>query len=269
MCKWAKECKGLSLFLVFAALLFQFSGTLPLRSQSIERGNLVGFVFDKDGTTPIAAAVVKLKNISSGAIYVSNETDRAGVFRIDGLAKGIYTYGITAAAGDFNSNELIGILANETTKVSIALDVYNAAVQGGVQEILRDQAEGPGESRIGHVLTYNPNTKQALVMVERGLLQVNDSVRVRGVATNFGQDVSKLMVDNASVRRAFAGQETWMNVSKTAQTGDVVYVTCKSGTPFFLTPCGIAWVIAGTGAILGSIITPNPPTPVSPSGVIK
>ena len=263
-----KVGKALSLFVVFCALIIQFPGAL--HSQAIERGNLVGFVFDKDGTTPITGAVVKLKNISSGAVYVSNETDRTGVFRIDSLSKGIYTYGITTPTGDFNSNELIGILPNDTTKISIALNTYDSTVQNAVQEVLRDQSEAPGESRIGHVMTYNPGGKEALVFVERGLIQVNDGVHVRGVSTNFSQDVSSLVIDNASVRRALAGQETWMKVNKAAQTGDGVYITCKGGgVPFFLSPCGIAWIVAGTGAVLYGIITPNPPTPVSPSTVIR
>ena len=264
----AEERKAIVLSLVFCSLLFQFSGTL--HSQAIERGNLVGFVFDRDGTTPVLGAVVKLKNISSGAIYVSNETDRAGVFRVDSLSKGIYTYGITTPNGDFNSNELIGILANETTKISIALNTYDSTVQNAVQEVLRDQAEPSGESRIGRVLTYNPSAQEALVFIERGLLQVDDSVHVLGQSTNFTQDVSSLVVSNSSVRRALAGQETWMKVIKPAQTGDAVFATCKKGiVPFFLTPCGIAWVVAGTGAILAGIISPPSPTPVSPTTVIK
>jgi len=263
-----KGGKTLSLVVVFCALIIQFPGVL--HSQAIERGNLVGFVFDRDGTTPVPGAVVNLKNISSGAVYVSNETDRTGVFRVDGLSKGIYTYGITTPGGDFNSNELIGILANETTKISIALNTYDSVVQNAVQEVLRDQVEPSGESRIGHVLTYNPSAKDALVLVERGLLQVNDSVHVLGLSTNFKQDVSSLVIDNASVRRALVGQRTWMKVGKPAQTGDAVYVTCKKGVvPFFLSPCGLAWVVAGTGAVLYGIITTNPPTPVSPSTVIK
>jgi hypothetical protein len=268
MCKAVKDRKSLFFVVVFCALLFQFSGLL--RSQTLERGNLIGYIFDRDGTTPVVGAVAKLKNITSGSIYVSPETDRTGIFRIDGLGKGIYTYGITTPNGDFNSNELIGILANETTKVSITLNTYDTVVQSAVQEVLRGQAEPAGESRIGHVLTYNPARKEALVFVEKGILQVDDSVHVLGLATNFTEDVPGLVIDNAAVKRALAGQETWMKTTRAAMPDDVVYVACKRGVvPFFLTPCGIAWVIAGSGAILTGIITTTDKTPVSPFTVQK
>jgi hypothetical protein len=263
-----KVRKGLSLFIVFCVFLFQFSGLLG--SQTLDRGNLIGYIFDRDGTTPMVGAVAKLKNITSGSIYVSPETDRAGLFRIQGLGKGIYTYGITTPRGDFNSNELIGILANETTKVSISLNTYDTVVQSAVQEVLRGQAEPAGESRIGRVLTYNPAKKEALVFVEKGILQVDDSVHVLGIATNFTQDVPGLMIGSTAVKRALAGQETWMKTTRAAMQDDIVYVTCKRGVvPFFLTPCGIAWVIAGSGAILAGIIETTPKHPVSPFTVQK
>jgi len=268
MCKEVKVGRGVSLFVVFCVLLFQFSGVLG--SQTLERGSLIGYVFDRDGTTPVLGAVAKLKNITTGSIYVAPETDRMGVFRIDGLGKGIYTYGITTPNGDFNSNELIGILANETTKVSISLNTYDTVVQSAVQEVLREQVEPAGESRIGRVLTYNPAKKEALVFVEKGILQVSDSVHVLGLATNFSQDVPGLVVGNAAVKRALAGQEAWMKTTRAAMPDDIVYVTCKRGVvPFFLTPCGIAWVIAGSGAILAGIITTTEKTPVSPFAVQK
>jgi hypothetical protein len=260
--------KALSIFLILGVVFCQLPG--PLRAQAVERGNLIGFIFDRDGTTPVPGAVAKLKNISSGAIYVSGETDRTGAFRVDGLSKGIYTYGITTPGGDFNSNELIGILANETTKISISLNTYDTVVQSAVQEVLRlQQADPNGETRVGRVVSYNPSTKEALVFVEKGVLSVSDNVRVLGVATNFKQDVSSLVLGKASVKRALAGQEAWMKVGKPAAPQDAVYLTCKTGTPFFLTPCGIAWVVAGTGAVFAGIITTTDPDPVSPFTVKK
>jgi hypothetical protein len=266
----------LSVFLAGAVL---FSGLTalspPARAQAVERGNLVGQVFDRDGRTPVAGAVVRLRNITSGAIYESPAADGQGRFRIDLLAKGIYTYGISAAAGDFNSNELIGILANETTKVSISLNPYESGVQTAVQEILREQADDPaGESRIGRVLRYDPATRQAEVFVERGLIQLRDQLRFRGARTNFAQDATSLVLGRDRVRRVMAGQSAWIDTVKPVETGDLVYVICHKGiAPFFLSPCGIAWVIAGSGAILAGIIEITEKESVSPSkpsaGTIK
>jgi hypothetical protein len=109
------------------ACVFAFAA--PLAAQTPARGNLVGSFFEKDGTTPVVGAVIKLRNISSGAIYEAPPSDKTGFFRLDGLAKGIYNFGITTTAGDFNSNELIGIIENETTKISISLSIYEGEIR--------------------------------------------------------------------------------------------------------------------------------------------
>jgi hypothetical protein len=243
-----------------------------LTSQVIEKGNLVGYVFDRDGKTPIPGAVAKLRNITSGTIYESLPSDSSGVFNIEGLNKGIYTFGITTSLGDFNSNDLVGILTNETTKVTISLNPYESGVQSAVQEVLRDQAQpvNQGESRIGRIVYYNPDAKEASVFIERGILQTEDSIRIRGVQTNFGQDAGPLRIGDKPVRRALVGETAWMKVKGAVQTGDSVYVVCQKGiVPFFLTPCGIAWVVAGTGAIMAGIITITEKSPVSPFAPIK
>ena len=251
-------------FLVFSSLSILAPG---ISAQTIERGDLLGYIFDRDGKTPVLGAVIKVRNITSGAIYESQPTDNQGLFKIEGLSKGIYTFGITTELGDFNSNELVGILANETTKVSISLNPYESGVQTAVQEVLRDQTlpENQGEARIGRVVRYNPETKEAEVFIERGVLQLDDRIRVKGPATNFYQDVGSLRIGENRVRRALAGESPWLPLRGPAQPGDAVYIVCKKGIlPFFLTPCGIAWVIAGSGAIMAGIIEITDKTPVSP-----
>lgn len=260
--------KGIALSTLGLFLYSSLSILTPgLFAQDIERGSLVGYIFDRDGKTPVLGAAIKVRNITSGAIYESLPSDAQGLFKIDGLAKGIYTFGITTELGDFNSSELVGILANETTKVSISLNPYDSSVQSAVQEVIRDQVvvENEGESRIGRVVRYDPDTNEAEVYIERGLIQIDDRIHIKGINTNFYQGVGNLRLGENRIRRALAGESPWLAVKGPVQTGDSVYVVCKKGIlPFFLTPCGIAWVIAGSGAIMAGIIEITDKTPLSP-----
>jgi len=259
--KTALRCLYGLVFFFFVAFLTAISA----ETQTIERGHLVGTIFDRDGKTPIPGAVVRLKNISSGAVSAALPTDAQGFFRLENLSKGIYQFGITTPQGDFNSNELVGILANETTKISLSLNTYESGVQSAVQEVLREQAVKEGESRIGRVIRFNPASKEAEVFIEKGVLQIDDRVRVKGIQTNFYQDVDKLGIGGETVKRLFAGQNGLFKVSRDAEPGDGIYVVCKKGVPpFFLTPCGIASVIAGSGLILAGVVEVTDKTPVSP-----
>jgi len=133
-----------------------------------------------------------------------------------------------------------------------------------MQEIAREQSVKDNEARIGRVVQYLPATKDAVVFIEKGVLQVDDRIRVRGIQTNFYQDVSTMGLEGAKVKRALAGQNPSVRVVRDAQTGDGVYLVCKKGVPpFFLTPCGIATVVGGVGALVG-IITVTDKNPVSP-----
>jgi hypothetical protein len=256
----AKKC-----IILFLGLTFVMGFLTPaVRAQTPARGNLIGYIYDKDGTTPVPSAVVKLRNINSGAIYEAAATDKAGFFKIENLAKGIYNFGITTNAGDFNSNELVGIIENETTKLSISLSPYENEVRQSMQEIAREQSVKDNEARVGRVVQYLPGTKDAVVFIEKGVLQVDDRIRVRGIQTNFYQNVETMGMDGAKIKRALAGQNPFVRVARDAQVGDGVYLVCKKGVPpFFLTPCGIATVVGGVGALVG-IVTVTDKNPVSP-----
>jgi hypothetical protein len=244
----ARGARHSSLSYIFLAVIcFIGAASLTLRAQTPEKGNLVGFIFDKDGKTPIEGAVVILKNVSTGAVYRASPTDKQGLFKIDGLRKGIYSFGVTTSAGDFNGNELIGILANETSKMFVSLNPYEAQVQSAVLGVLKEQQEREGEARVGRVVGYNPNTREAEVFIEKGLLQLDDSIRVRGFSTDFNQDVKTMKIGGAAVMRALAGQNVLVKVAQAANLGDIVYVVCKRGVvPIFWVPLGAAVASLGT-----------------------
>jgi hypothetical protein len=245
--------KFISLLLIFALLLY----LLPpfLSSQDNRYGNLIGFVYDKDRTTPIQGAVVKLKEISTGILYESSKSDDLGIFKCEGLKSGIYAFGVTSPQGDFNSDDLLGVLQNETAKISIGLNPYEEGVASAVQKVYQEQ-EQSGELMIARVVKYIPETKEAEIFIEKGLLQLGDRIHLKGATRDFYQDVKVLRVNGLPVKRAFPGQNCYLGLIKPTEIGDFVYVTYKRGLrPLFLKPLGIALVIAGTSAIVYGIVT--------------
>lgn len=115
-------------FILIVSILIFYSPHY-LKAQKAGKGNLIGFVFEKDGTTPVEGAVVKLKNVSTGTIYESSKSDKLGILKAEGVEEGLYIVGISAKEGNFNVGNLIGIKAAETAKVSFALKP-----EGGEQE---------------------------------------------------------------------------------------------------------------------------------------
>jgi len=246
------KLKFISLFLIFALLLYFLPSFLS--SQDNRYGNLIGFVYDKDGTTPIQGAVVKLREISTGVLYESSKSDDLGIFKLSGLKRGIYAFGVISPQGDFNSDDLLGVLENETAKISIALNPYEEGVASAVQKVYQEQ-EQSGELMIARVVKYIPETKEAEIFIEKGLLQQADRVHLKGNATNFTQDVKVLKVNGLPVKRVFPGQNCYLGVIKPTEIGDFVYVTYKRRLrPLFLKPLGIALVIAGTSPIVYGIV---------------
>lgn len=241
------KINAVSLGLIAALLVFY--APQALTGQVPAKGNLLGFVYGQDGTTPLPGAVVMVKNISSGKVYESNASDGLGIFKVQGLDTGLYALGVTSPKGTFNSTDLVGVAANETAKIAIALTPYEKDVQEAIQPVNKDQQE-EGESRVGHVVVYTSGGNQAEVFIERGLLQHTDRIHVKGVNTDFYQDAKGLLFQGAAVKKLLAGQNGMISVSKPCEPGDIVYVVCKRGIPpFFLAPLGIAAVVAGSAVL--------------------
>jgi len=107
--------------IILIASIITFYSPHYLSAQKVGKGNLIGFVFEKDGTTPVEGAVVKLKNVSTGAVYESSKSDKLGILKTEGIEEGLYIVGISTKEGNFNVGNLIGIKADETAKVSFAM----------------------------------------------------------------------------------------------------------------------------------------------------
>jgi len=118
----SKSLKLKSVFFLFIFSFLMFYSPHLINGKALGKGNLIGFVYDKDGTTPLEGAIVKLKNVSTSSIYESSKADKLGVFKIEGIDEGLYVVGISSKEGSFNVENFIGIKANETAKVSFSLE---------------------------------------------------------------------------------------------------------------------------------------------------
>lgn len=84
-------------------------------------GALVGFVYAQDLKTPVAGAVVKVRNIANQKEFASGTTDANGMYKIDGVDEGRYILGVTATQGDFNFDYVMLLKGGEMAKLSVAL----------------------------------------------------------------------------------------------------------------------------------------------------
>lgn len=248
----------------FAFLLFY--SPYILNSEEAAKGNIIGFVYEKEGTTPLEGAVVIIKNISSGVIYESSKSDRYGVFKIMGLENGVYICGVATPEGSFNLDDLVGvgIRNNETAKMSISLAPYEQQVASTIDEVYQEQSIA-GEALIGRVVDYNPEEKLAEVFIMKGLVAVKNKIHVKGEITDFYQKLKVLKLNGSSVKKLIAGQTGSLGMTKSVEKGDLVYLVCKKGfLPFFLGPLGTAAIIAGSSIIAYGIIFLDKDEEVSP-----
>ena len=263
--KKAWSGKSGSFYLTFPLLIFALCPLLIATPQAQATGNLAGFIYDQDATTPVFGAVVTLKSLADGATTESAPTDSKGAFEMPSLAPGVYAMGVASAAGGFNAPNLIGIKADETAKISVALQPYEKEVAQAVAQVNTHQTPS-GESRVGRVVEFIPGPIEAQVFIELGLLQEHDRIHVLGERTDFYQDVKSLFFQGMPVKKALGGQTVNLKLIKPAEINDIVCVVCKRGIPpIWFGPIGVATIVAGTSAIIyGVIEIPEDPIPVSP-----
>ena len=214
-------------------------------AQSPNKGHLVGYIFGRDGSTPVPGAIVVVKNLTTGLTSESGPADASGVFRLAGLDVGIYAVGVRSTAGNYNSRDFFGIAASETSKLTIALDRYDDKTAPAAAIVIKEQRE-KGEAYVGKVMRYQADTRMAEIFVEIGLIHKDDRIHVKGQETDFYQDLSRITANGLKVDRVTTGFLGQIKASKPCAEGDFVYIVCKRGVPpFFLAPLGVAAIVAG------------------------
>lgn len=233
-----------------ALVLTFFPATLI--SQTSGKGDLVGLITEKDGSTPVSGAVVVVKNLTTGVVTEGAESDVKGAFRFPGLAPGLYALGVKSARGSYNSQDFFGVAAEKTARITVALEPYDAVSAAAAAAVIKEQRD-KGEAFIGRVVKYHPDTKEAEVLIEIGLIQDKDRIHVKGQVTDFYQDVTKLMAYGAKADRVMSGYAASVKSAKACAEGDFVYIVCKRGIPpFFLAPLGVAAIVAGAVPLSGT-----------------
>jgi len=114
------RCLVFGVLAAFVALVMPIglaAGPVP----ALEKGALSGFVFAKDVKTPVAGAVVRLRNVANMNELTSQPTDANGMYSIAGIPEGRYIVGVTSAQADFNLDYALYVKAVELGKLSIAL----------------------------------------------------------------------------------------------------------------------------------------------------
>jgi len=124
--------KSVSLILIFSFILF-YSPYL-LTGQTVGKGNLIGKVYGKDGTTAVEGAIVNIRNVATHTVYKSSKTNMLDTFKIEGIEEGLYSVGVVTKEGNFNLENLIGIKANETAIVTFALKSYSKGAASKITE---------------------------------------------------------------------------------------------------------------------------------------
>ena len=79
------------------------------------------------------------------------------------------------------------------------------------------------EERIGSVIKFFDKTSVAAVKLDFGELEVGDTIRVKGSATDFTQKIEMLEFDHQPVQKAMRGQFTGIKLSQPAKPFDLVY----------------------------------------------
>ena len=79
------------------------------------------------------------------------------------------------------------------------------------------------EERIGSVIKFFDKTSIAAVKLDFGDLAVGDTIRLKGVITDFTQKIETMEFDHQPVQKATRGQFTGIKVTRPAKPFDLVY----------------------------------------------
>lgn len=229
-------------------LLFGFS--VVLKSETPTKGNVLGFIYGSDGTTPIEGAILKVVNVSTGSVYESTISNNNGVLTIGEVETGIYEYVVTTAEGRFVSESNFGLRVQGEEAEKMAIIVNPIAKNAKSEPMVFPEPEQiTGESYVGRIIGFDLEAKVAEVYIVNGMIKRNDKVHVKGEKTNFDMKVKNMNKDGDDVKSLLTGETGMMALRENASIGDAIYLAVDKGIlPLIL---GAAGLTAGTAGVVG------------------
>ncbi len=80
------------------------------------------------------------------------------------------------------------------------------------------------EKKIGMISHYFGNISVAGIEIEKGKLEVGDTIRIKGHTTDFTQTINSMQIDLQTVETAKKGDSIGIKVSKRVREHDEVYL---------------------------------------------
>ena len=80
------------------------------------------------------------------------------------------------------------------------------------------------EKKIGMISHYFGNISVAGIEIEKGKLEVGDTIRIKGHTTDFTQTINSMQIDLQAVEKAKKGDSIGIKVSKRVREQDEVYL---------------------------------------------
>ena len=240
--------KSISLIFTSLFLIICISGFL--QSETNAKGNVLGYIYGSDGTTPYKGAIMTAMNVTTGLVYESSVSNSNGVLKITGLETGFYDFAVTTAEGTFISENILGLIVREDETEKMAISVNSVSNKAKAEPMGFPEPEAiEGEPYIGRVISVDLASKVAEVYIVRGMVKTNDKVRIKGSETDFGMKVKELNKGGDDVSSLLAGETGVMAIKESASIGDAIYLVADKGIlPLIL---GAAGLTAGTAGIVG------------------
>jgi len=240
--------KSISLIFTSLFLIICISGFL--QSETNAKGNVLGYIYGSDGTTPYKGAIMTAMNVTTGLVYESSVSNSNGVLKITGLETGFYDFAVTTTEGTFISENILGLIVREDETEKMAISVNSVSNKAKAKPMGFPEPEAiEGEPYIGRVIGIDLASKIAEVYIVRGMVKTNDKVHIKGSETDFGMKVKELNKGGDNVSSLLAGETGVMAIKESASIGDAIYLVADKGIlPLIL---GAAGLTAGTAGIVG------------------